>query len=206
MSVTGAPLAPVAFLACGALALETAEIVRRRGWHADVHGVSAFLHLSPLDIAPAVDAKLADLTGRYGRVIVVYGDCGTGGRIDRVIERYPAARPAGVHCYQWFAGGDFARIAEERPGTYFLTDWLVRSWDTAVVRGLGLDRWPWLKETYFGSMTHVLYLRQDPDPALERKASEIAAYLGLPIEIRETGLEPLEALLEPLMEETDVHA
>jgi len=111
-----------------------------------------------------------------------------------------------VHCYQWFAGGDFARIAEERPGTYFLTDWLVRSWDTAVVRGLGLDRWPWLKETYFGSMTHVLYLRQDPDPALERKASEIAAYLGLPIEIRETGLEPLEALLEPLMEETDVHA
>jgi hypothetical protein len=196
----------VAFLACGALAVETSEIVERRGWGADVHGVSAFLHLYPLEIAPAVDAKLAELSTRYRRVIVVYGDCGTGGRIDHVIERYPAARPAGVHCYQWFAGQDFARIAEEDPGTYFLTDWLVRSWDTAVVHGLGLDRFPWLKETYFGSMTNVLYLQQSHDPTLRAKASEIAAFLGLPLEVRETGVEPLEALLEGLMEETDVHA
>ena len=196
----------VAFLACGALAVETAQIVERRGWSADVHGVSAFLHLYPLEIAPAVDAKLTELSTRYRRVMVVYGDCGTGGRLDRVIERHPSARPAGVHCYQWFAGEDFARIAEEHPGTYFLTDWLVRSWDTAVVHGLGLDRFPWLKDTYFGSMTNVLYLQQSPDPTLRRKASEIAAFLGLPLEVRETGLEPLEALLESLLEETDVHA
>lgn len=197
--------APVAFLACGALARETGELVRRNGWLADVHGISARLHLEPLKIGPAVDAKLAELTQRYERVIVVYGDCGTGGRLDDVIARYPAARPAGVHCYQWFAGDEWRKISEDI-SLYFLTDWLVRSWETAVIKGLGLDRYPWLRETYFEHITKVVFLRQDPDSdgSLERKAREIAAYLQAPLEIRGTGLGPLEALLRPLMEGSHV--
>ena len=202
MSATGAP---VAFLACGALARETGELVRRNGWRADVHGISARLHLEPLKIGPAVDAKLAELTQRYERVIVVYGDCGTGGRLDDVIAKYPAARPAGVHCYQWFAGDEWREISEDI-SLYFLTDWLVRSWETAVIKGLGLDRYPWLRETYFEHITKAVFLRQDPDSdgSLERKAREIAAYLQAPLEIRGTGLGPLEALLRPLMEGSHV--
>ena len=202
MTATGAP---VAFLACGALARETGEVVRRNGWRADVHGISARLHLEPLKIGPAVDAKLAELTQRYERVIVVYGDCGTGGRLDDVIARYPAARPAGVHCYQWFAGDEWREISEDI-SLYFLTDWLVRSWETAVIKGLGLDRYPWLRETYFEHITKVVFLRQDPDAdgSLERKARTIAAYLQAPLEIRGTGLGPLEALLRPLMEGSHV--
>lgn len=202
MTATGAP---VAFLACGALARETGELVRRNGWRADVHGISARLHLEPLKIGPAVDAKLAELIQRYERVIVVYGDCGTGGRLDDVIAKYPAARPAGVHCYQWLAGDEWREISEEI-SVYFLTDWLVRSWETAVIKGLGLDRYPWLRETYFEHITKVVFLRQDPDSdgSLERKAREIAAYLQAPLEIRGTGLGPLEALLRPLMEGSHV--
>jgi hypothetical protein len=202
MTATGAP---VAFLACGALARETGELVRRNGWRADVHGISARLHLEPLKIGPAVDAKLAELIQRYERVIVVYGDCGTGGRLDDVIAKYPAARPAGVHCYQWFAGDEWREISEDI-SLYFLTDWLVRSWETAVIKGLGLDRYPWLRETYFEHITKVVFLRQDPDSdgSLERKAREIAAYLQAPLEIRGTGLGPLEALLRPLMEGSHV--
>jgi hypothetical protein len=197
--------APVAFLACGALARETGELVRRNGWRADVHGISARLHLEPLKIGPAVDAKLAELTQRYERVIVVYGDCGTGGRLDDVIAKYPAARPAGVHCYQWFAGDEWREISEDI-SLYFLTDWLVRSWETAVIKGLGLDRYPWLRDTYFEHITKVVFLRQDPDAdgSLERKAREIAAYLQAPLEIRGTGLGPLEALLRSLMEGSHV--
>jgi len=196
----------VALLACGALAKETAEIVRRRGWDADVHGVSAFHHMMPPRIVEEVDRELSALCERYNRIVVVYGDCGTGGRLDEVIARYPAARPAGVHCYQWFVQETPEEIVEERTGTYFLTDWLVRNWDLAVVRGLGLDRFPWLKDIYFEALTDVLYLRQDPDPALADQAREIAAYLGLPIEIRDTGLRPLEEQLAPLMAEADVRA
>ena len=202
MTATGAP---VAFLACGALARETSELVHRNGWRADVHGISARLHLEPLKIGPAVDAKLAELTERYERVIVVYGDCGTGGRLDDVIARYPAARPAGVHCYQWFSGDQWPEISEDI-SVYFLTDWLVRSWETAVVKGLGLDRFPWLSDTYFEHITKVVFLQQDPDAdgSLERKAREIAAYLQAPLEIRDTGLGPLDALLRPLMEGSHV--
>ncbi len=203
MTSTGAS---VAFLACGALARETAEVVRRKGWHADVHGVSSALHMEPLKIAAAVDAKLADLTRRYDRVIVVYGDCGTGGRLDEVLAKYPAVRPAGAHCFGWFAGADFEPILDLDIGVYFLTDWLVRNWERAVIAGLGLDRFPWLKEPYFQHLTSVLYLRQADDPALAAKATAIAGWLGLPIQIRDSGLEPLELLLAPLMEEADVRA
>lgn len=204
MTATGAR---VAFLACGALAPETAEIVRRRGWNADVHGVSAFHHLMPPRIVEDVDRKLAELAPRYEVVIVVYGDCGTGGRLDAVLRRYPAVRPAGVHCYEWFSAERFEQLSAD-VGVYFLTDWLVRSWETAVIRGLGLDRFPWLKDTYFGSLTRVVYLRQDADPdgELGRRAGEIAAFLGCPLEIVASGLDPLEERLARVMAEADARA
>jgi hypothetical protein len=203
MTATGAK---VAFLACGAVAIDTRTIIDARGWDADVHGISSDLHMTPADIAPAVEAKLQDLLPRYDRVIVVYGDCGTGGRLDKVLEKYPAVRPAGVHCFQWYSGELFSRF-EEDYGIYFLTDWLATNWERAVIKGLGLDRFPWLKETYFGNLTRVLFVRQHPDPEREAKANEIAAYMELPLEIHDLGVKPLEDLLVPLMEETvDVRA
>ena len=92
MTSTGAK---VAFLACGAVAQDTAALIERHGWDADVHGISSDLHMTPLEIAPAVEAKLQVLLPRYERVIVVYGDCGTGGRLDAVLERYPGGAAGG---------------------------------------------------------------------------------------------------------------
>ena len=198
MTATGAS---VAFIACGAVAQDTAALVKRHGWRADVHGISSDLHMVPLEIAPAVEQKLKDLLPRYDRVIVVYGDCGTGGRLDEVLARYPAARPAGVHCFQWYAGDLFERFTDDI-GIYFLTDWLVQNWERAVIGGLGLDRFPWLKETYFGNITRILFVRQHPDEEREAKAREIAEWMDKPLEIHDPGIEPLDALLTPLMEET----
>jgi len=192
--------APVAFIACGAVAQDTAAIVKSRGWHADVHGISSDLHMTPLEIGPAVEAKLQDLLPRYERVIVVYGDCGTGGRLDAVLAKYPAVRPAGYHCFQWYAGDLYERFNDDI-GIYFLTDWLVQNWDRAVIHGLGLDRFPWLKDEYFGNLTRILFVRQHPDPERETRAREIAAWMGKPLEIHDLGIEPLEDLLVPLMEE-----
>jgi hypothetical protein len=199
MTSTGAK---VALLACGAVARDTATLVARHGWEADVHGISSDLHMTPLEIAPAVEAKIQQLLPRYERVIVVYGDCGTGGRLDEVLARYPAVRPAGVHCFEWYAGEVYRRFSEDI-GIYFLTDWLVQNWDRAVVHGLGLDRFPWLKDTYFGNLSRVLFVRQHPDPGREAKAREIAAYMGKPLEIHDLGIKPLDDLLTPLMEDTD---
>jgi hypothetical protein len=199
MTATGAP---VGVIACGAVAQDTAALIERHGWRADVHGISSDLHMTPLDIAPAVEAKIEALLPRYERLVVVYGDCGTGGRLDRVLEKYPAIRPAGVHCFQWYAGELYARFHDDI-GIYFLTDWLVTNWDRAVVKGLGLDRFPWLKETYFGNLSRILFVRQHPDPDRETKAREIAAYMDKPLEIHDLGIEPLEALLAPLLEDAD---
>jgi hypothetical protein len=195
--------ARVAFVACGAVALDTAALVERHGWDADVHGISSDLHMTPLEIGPAVDRKLRDLVPRYERVIVVYGDCGTGGRLDEVLERYPAVRPAGVHCFEWYAGLLFRRF-EHEIGIYFLTDWLVTNWDRAVIKGLGLDRFPWLKEAYFNNITRILFVRQHPDPERETKAREIASWMQRPLEIHDLGIAPLDDLLTPLMEDFDV--
>lgn len=199
MTSTGAR---TAFIACGAVARDTATLVESHGWDADVHGISSDLHMTPLEIAPAVEAKLRDLTQRYDRVIVVYGDCGTGGRLDEVLRRYPAVRPAGFHCFQWYAGDVYRRF-EDDIGIYFLTDWLVVNWGRAVIKGLGLDRFPWLKETYFDNITRILFVRQHPDPDRESKAREIAAWMGKPLEIHDLGITPLDDLLTSLMEEAD---
>ena len=199
MTSTGAK---VALIACGAVARDTAALVTKHGWAADVHGISSDLHMTPIEIAPAVEEKLRQLLPRYERVIVVYGDCGTGGRLDAVLAKYPAVRPAGVHCFEWYSGELYRRFNEDI-GIYFLTDWLVQNWDRAVVHGLGLDRFPWLKDTYFGNLSRILFVRQHPDPGREAKAREIAAYMDLPLEIHDLGVQPLDDLLTPLMEDAD---
>jgi len=186
---------------CGALGKEVKDIVDRRGWDVDIYGVSAMLHLYPNRIVEELRERLYALRPRYDHLVVVYGDCGTTGRLEPILDEVGASRVKGPHCYEMLAGADlFARVSDERPGTFFLTDWLVRNFDRAVVRGLGLDRYPELKEMLFGNYEAVLYLRQLPNPRLATKAQEIATYLGLPLEINDVGLGELESRLAGLIE------
>jgi len=190
-----------ALVICGALGREVKEMSVRRRWDVDIHGLSALLHLYPNRIVSELRDKLRELKPRYENIVVVYGDCGTAGRLDPVLDELGVSRVPGPHCYEMFAGRElFLEVADERPATYFLTDWLVRNFDRAVVRGLGLDRYPDLKSTYFGNYESVLYLRQVPNPKLAEKAAQIAAYLGLPLEIRDVGLGELEERLAALVE------
>ena len=190
----------MALLICGALGKEVKAIVDGHGWEVDVYGVPAMHHFYPKKIVEAVDRRLAELAPRYGQVVVVYGDCGTAGALDPILARYGAVQLRGPHCYEMFAGADFDRIVDERPATFFLTDWLVRNFERAVVRGLGIDRYPELKAEYFRNYTDLLYLAQFPDERLLGKAREIAEYLGLPLEVRPTGLGALETRIAELVE------
>ena len=190
----------MALLICGALGKEVKAIVDGHGWEVDVYGVPAMHHFYPRKIVEAVERRLAELAPRYGQVVVVYGDCGTAGALDPILARYGAVQLGGPHCYEMFAGADFDRIVDERPATFFLTDWLVRNFERAVVRGLGIDRYPELKAEYFRNYTDLLYLAQFPDERLLGKAREIAEYLGLPLEVRPTGLGALETRIAELVE------
>jgi hypothetical protein len=194
-------MSTTALVICGALGREVKEIVDRRKWDVDIYGVSALLHLYPSRIVDELRVKLYSLRPRYEKLVVVYGDCGTTGRLEPLLEEVGAVRLRGPHCYEMYAGEQlFGEVSDARPGTFFLTDWLVRNFDRAVVKGLGLDRDPELKPMLFGNYEAVLYLRQIPNPRLAEKARDIAAYLGLPLEINDVGLGELEDRLAALVE------
>jgi uncharacterized protein DUF1638 len=186
----------VGIIACGALALHVKAIARRRGWPIDVHPLPPELHNRPERIAPAV-AELADeLDGEYDRVVVAYADCGSRGAVDEV----GLPRLRGDHCYDIFAEAEVRRAMDEEPGTYFLTDFLARTFDHTVWRSLGLDRHPDLRDEYFRHYRRVVYLAQRPTPELRAAAAGAAAKLGLPLEERAVGEDGLEQRLEELVE------
>lgn len=188
-----------AFVLCGALAREVIAIANRHGWQVGLFGVAAKEHMQPQRIAPAVEKRLRELIPQFERVAVVYGDCGTAGRLDAVLERYNVPRIAGPHCYEMYAGAAFDPLMEEAPGSFFLTDFLVRCFESTVLKGLGLDRFPELKAVYFANYTRVVYLVQLEDAALIAKAGRIAELLGLPLELRRSGYGQLETRLIDLM-------
>ena len=193
----------VALVLCGALAREVIAISRRRGWDVALFGVAASDHMVPMRIAPDVERRLRELIPRFARVIVVYGDCGTGGRLDELLDRYNVPRIAGPHCYEMYGGASFDAAMEQQPGTFFLTDFLVRGFEGTIQKGLGLDRFPELREVYFANYTRLVYLVQQEDPALLEKAGRIALALGLPLELRRTGYGLLEQRLAELLAEID---
>jgi len=177
-------------VACGALALHVRAIAARRGWDVEVTPLPPELHNRPGRIADAIR-----LAAPKGRTVVAYADCGSMGAVDEL----GFARLAGDTCYDVFAGDEAREALAEQPGTYFLTDFLVRSFDRLVWRGLGLDRHPELRDDYFRHYTRVLWLAQRPTPTLRAKADQAAARLGLPLEIREVGDAGLERQLEELV-------
>jgi hypothetical protein len=189
----------VAVIACGALASEVRLVARRRGWEIDIVPVPALLHNRPEGIAPAVARELRELQGRYEVVAVAYGDCGTYGALDRELSSFGVARLQGDHCYDVFARSEVAEELRNAPGTYFLTDFLARTFEHTVVRELGLDRWPELRDDYFGHYTRVVWLAQRPTPATRACAERAAEVLGLALEVREVGNSGLERGLEQLL-------
>ena len=194
MAVKDSPTVPpsgqgMLIIACGALAHEITALRRANAWdELDVRCLPAELHNRPEKIPDAVRALIRSSRDRYRSIFVAYGDCGTGGLLDKVLSEEGVERIPGAHCYEFFATGPvFAALAEAEPGTFYLTDFLLRHFDRLVIRGLGLDRHPELFSTYFGNYRKLVYLAQAPDTHSQDGAREIALRMGLQFEYRRTG-------------------
>jgi hypothetical protein len=187
-------------IACGALAREIAALRRANDWTAlDVRCLPAELHNRPERIAPAVRAEIRAQRARYAQIFVAYGDCGTGGLLDAVLAEEGVERLPGAHCYEFFATPQiFAALADAEPGTFYLTDFLLKNFERLVVRPLGLDRHPVLKDEYFRNYRRLVYLAQAAKPGSIERAREIAAYLGFSFEYRFTGYGELGTRLRAL--------
>ncbi len=181
--------APVLLIACGALAREIVALKRANGWSTlDVQCLPPELHNRPEQIPAAVRDAIRAGRATHERVFVAYADCGTGGLLDSVLAQEGVERLPGAHCYQFFAGSQaFAALADEEPGTFYLTDFLVRHFERLVVAGLGLDRHPELTQEYFRNYRRLVYLVQARDEQLCAAARAAADRLGLDYEERETG-------------------
>ena len=176
-------------IGCGALARELVSLTRQLP-NVEVACLPANLHNRPGGSPGAVRGRIADARADgFDRIFVAYADCGTGGMLDRVLADERVERLPGAHCYEVFAGSEaFARLHDEEPGTFYLTDFLARNFDRLVIHGLGIDRHPELLPVYFANYRRVVYLAQTDDPDLLSAAQAAATRLGLAFEHRMTGL------------------
>jgi hypothetical protein len=177
----------VLIVGCGALARELVALTRDLP-NVDITCLPATLHNRPGGIPGAVRDRIRRRRAGYDRVFVAYADCGTGGLLDPVIAEEGVERLAGAHCYEFYATSpEFAKLVDDEPATFFLTDFLARNFERLIIKGLGLDRHPELRDQYFGNYRRLIYLAQTDDPELDRTARRAARRLGLRYERRATG-------------------
>ena len=195
--------APILVITCAAIAREVNEIKKLGQWsQMDLQAITADLHSRPEKIAPAVAAKIDAARDRYQHIFVAYGDCGTSGELDRVLEARSVKRLPGAHCYDFLAGRDrFQQMQEDEPGTFYLTDFLAQHFDRLVIEILGLDRHPELMEMYFGNYTRLVYLAQTESEELTAMAKAAAERLGLRFERVFTGMGEMVPELDAAMQE-----
>jgi hypothetical protein len=195
---SGEPAAPRSLIiACGALVREIRDVLGASRLHGiDVVAVPALFHNRPEKIAPAVAERIAAAEGRYDRIFVAYAECGTGGELDKVIAASGAERLPGTHCYAFFSGVEAFNSRDDDMTSFFLTDFLVRQFDTIIIKGLGLDRHPELRDMYFGNYQKVVYISQLPTPELITAAEAAAAKLALDFEHRPVGYGDLAVSLD----------
>ena len=191
----------ILIIGCGAIAHEVSEIIALNNWdnvrlqclNAELHNTPKIL---PRKIKEAIDSNIND----YSKIFLAYADCGTGGLIDLLLKDYDIERLDGAHCYEFYSGSSvFKELSEKEIGTFYLTDFLVKNFDRLVIEGLGIQKYPSLKEDYFRNYKNVVYLAQLQDNVLESKARECADYLNLEFSVHFTGLKNLGNQLNEAM-------
>lgn len=184
-----APNPTTLVIACGALAREMLAVAEQQGLaNLAITCLPAIWHNRPEKIPEGVRGKIREAKGKYDRIFVAYGDCGTGGELDRVLAEEGVERIAGPHCYQFFAGtAAFTAMMDAELGSFFLTDYLVRHFERLMIEGLGLDEHPELRDDYFGNYRKLVYLAQTENADLDKRAIAAAERLGLAYERRQTG-------------------
>ena len=190
-------------IACGALAKEILDLKQHFSLAEavfDLKCLPAIYHNTPKKIVPGLDVIINEQGGAYDRILIGYGDCGTGGEIDRLIEKYPKAeRLPGAHCYAFYTGlSAFDDLMEEELGSFFLTDYLAKHFDTLIIKGMGIDRYPNLKSTYFEHYKRLVYISQSPTEELMMAAENAARFLELTFEHRPVGYGELAAHIAAL--------
>ena len=195
--------ASVLVITCAAIAREVNEIKKLGQWsQMDLQAITADLHARPEKIPAAVADKIDKARDQYDHIFVAYGDCGTSGELDRVLEEKGVRRLPGAHCYDFLAGREnYEQMQDQEPGTFYLTDFLAQHFQRLVIEILGIDRHPELLEMYFGNYTRLVYLAQTDSDEITEMARAAADQLGLRFERKFTGMGEMVPELDAAMQE-----
>ncbi len=206
-SANSANSATILVIACAAIAREVNQLKKLGQWsQMDLQAISVDLHARPEKIPQAVAEKIEQARGRYDHIFVAYGDCGTSGELDKLLQKHGIKRLPGAHCYDFLAGRDnYEKMQEEEPGSFYLTDFLTQHFQRLVIETLGIDRHPELLEMYFGNYTRLVYLAQTDSAELTELAKAAAAQLGLRFERVFTGMGEMVPELDAAMREAMWH-
>ena len=187
-------------IACGALAKEITVLIRMNNWtHLQLRYLPAKLHNEPNIIPQNIRKNLITAQNKFSQIFIGYADCGTGGKLDNLLEEFGVQRLPGAHCYEFFSSNQtFSKMLEEEPGSYFLTDFLVKSFEKLIWQGLKINSHPELLNIYFRNYKRLVYLAQTESQALQTQAQEIAQRLGLNYLFRFTGYGALTTALSDL--------
>ena len=193
------------FIACGALAKEITYLVKKNNWNnVQISCLPASWHNTPNKIAPAIKSRIQKNKGEFDKIFVLYGDCGTGGKLDEVLRSESIERIPGPHCYEFFMGrSDFLETHNEEPGCFYLTDYLARNFDRLIIKGLGIDKYPELRDEYFKNYKKLVYIAQIDDRNLQRKAAKAAEMLGLEFHLKLRNYGDLPKYLEKFVSGND---
>ena len=182
-------------IACGALAREILAVIKTNAWdHIDIQCLPAIYHNHPEKIVPAIRKTVIGNIDKYSNIFVVYADCGTGGQLKKLCNEMGLKMINGPHCYSFFEGNEVFQKRDELT-SFYLTDFLVRQFDSFFWRPMGLDKHPELRDVYFSNYTTLVYQAQIKDKELQSIARDCARRMGLAYEYRFTGYGDLETAL-----------
>ncbi len=187
-------------IACGALSHEIVHLIRVNNWsHLDITCVPAKIHHTPGKIPDAVRKKIHQSRPDYGRIFVMFGDCGTGGLLDKVLEEEGVERIEGPHCFSFLStNSQFEEWTRDEITSFYLSDFFCWNFDRIVWEGLGLDRRDDLAEFVFANYKKVVYMAQTENESLQKKAREIAHRLNLEYEYRFVGYGDLGTTMQQI--------
>ena len=182
-------------IACGALAREILAVIKTNAWdHIDIQCLPAIYHNHPEKIVPAIRKTVIGNIDKYSNIFVVYADCGTGGQLKKLCNEMGLKMINGPHCYSFFEGNEVFQKRDELT-SFYLTDFLVRQFDSFFWRPMDLDKYPELRDVYFSNYTTLVYQAQIKDKKLQSIARDCARRMGLAYEYRFTGYGDLETAL-----------
>jgi len=156
------------------------------------------LHLNPRELEERLLQEVNEAQRRGERIICLYGECFP--EIDKFCKQHVIMKVPGFYCYEMFLGSErFKQLIDEVTGTYFLEEGLIINFEDYCMRPLELQDEE-MRRQCFGNYKRLLYIRQPLDPDLIPKASELAQFLGLSLEIQEADYSQLEKSLTELIE------